>query len=223
MGWRARTQLLGSPSPRFIQSDETCSPSIPIQVFELAPAFVLQLCICPLYLGEGGSNPSLPCPRSSQSRSPGCGSPILWAAPPSPSQRAPANSSVSSSLSAHHCLPPPSALCISVSTNRQGLRNKVQIFQMRLWTTILLAAIAVLPASLAATNNRTKRQFLGFFAIFCSLKQFILMSQASVGRTLRPSLLPDPGKYIFHILQKFYCISHFTYQPESVDEQAGHL
>ena len=81
MGWRARTQLLGSPSPRFIQSDETCSPSIPIQVFELAPAFVLQLCICPLYLGEGGSNPSLPCPRSSQSRSPGCGSPILWAAP----------------------------------------------------------------------------------------------------------------------------------------------
>ena len=50
MGWRARTQLLGSPSPRFIQSDETCSPSIPIQVFELAPAFVLQLCICPLYV-----------------------------------------------------------------------------------------------------------------------------------------------------------------------------
>ena len=139
--------------------------------------------------------------------------------PPPPSQRAPANSSVSSSLSAHHCLPPPSALCISVSTNRQGLRNKVQIFQMRLWTTILLAAIAVLPASLAATNNRTKRQFLGFFAIFCSLKQFILMSQASVSRTLRPSLLPDPGKYTFHILQKFYFISHFTYQSESVDEQ----
>ena len=89
MGWRARTQLLGSPSPRFIQSDETCSPSIPIQVFELAPAFVLQLCICPLYLGEGGSNPSLPCPRSSQSRSPGCGSPILWAAPPLPPPSAP--------------------------------------------------------------------------------------------------------------------------------------
>ena len=154
---------------------------------------------------------------------PGLRKPNIMGSPPLPSQRAPANSSVSSSLSAHHCLPPPSALCISVSTNRQGLRNKVQIFQMRLWTTILLAAIAVLPASLAATNNRTKRQFLGFFAIFCSLKQFILMSQASVGRTLRPSLLPDPGKYTFHILQKFYFISHFTYQSESVDEQAGHL
>ena len=30
--------VVGSPSRRFIQSDESCSPSTPIQAFELAPA-----------------------------------------------------------------------------------------------------------------------------------------------------------------------------------------
>ena len=57
--------------------------------------------------------------------------------------------------------PPSSALCISVLTNRHGLRNKVKTFQMRLWTTILLAAIAVLPATLAENKTRTKRQIFG--------------------------------------------------------------
>ena len=80
-----------------------------------------------------------------------------------------ANSSVSSPLSAHHCLPPPYTLCISVSTNRQGLCNAVKIFQMRLWRAILVAAIAVLPATLAS-NNRTKRQVLAIFVIFCRWK-----------------------------------------------------
>ena len=58
MGSRARTQLLGSPSRRFIQSDKTCSPSIPIQVFELAPSFVLKLYA--LFMLEIKSKPAVP-------------------------------------------------------------------------------------------------------------------------------------------------------------------
>ena len=72
---------------------------------------------------------------------------------------------------------------------------------MRLWrASILVAAMAVLPATFASNKNRTKRQILG--KIFFSWKQIMIfcLRQASAEHC-DPAYCQIPVRFVFHIFK----------------------